>query len=128
MHLALAKKLFCCVNEIGGGLLAPGRRLAHACCALWNAGAWGLMLAGRSTLPFGLRSGKLGTPWERMQSEYATPCGEEPAVVVLTGRDDDPQAAINAAEVTATNATDTRRHVHPGVTRCGRSTTAEMGD
>ncbi len=85
------------------------------------------MLAARSTLPFGLRSGKLGTPWERMQSEYATPCGEEPAVAVLTGRDDDPQAAINAAEVTATNATDTRRHAHPGVTRSGRSTTAEMG-
>lgn len=52
---------------------------------------------GRLTLPFGLRSGKLGTPWERMQSEYATPCAGAPAAVVLVARRDDPQALLGEA-------------------------------
>src|ERR1039458_4618734 len=113
MHCALATKLFCCAAVIAGhGPLAFGCRLAHACCAAWNAGASGLMSGGRLTLPSGLGSGKVGTPWERMQSAYLIPWGEAPEApeaAVLVALLEDPQAAIATAPVTAASAIDRPR-------------------
>src|ERR1035437_5517645 len=109
MHLALATELFCCASEMGGGgLPAPGRRPAHACWADWNAGASGLMSDGRLTLPFAFRSGKFGTPWERMQSEYLTACGEALEASVLVDLLEDPQAAIPTPQPTAASVISSR--------------------
>src|ERR1035437_5622662 len=106
MHRALATLFFCASEIGGGGLPAPGRRVAHACWAAWNAGPRGLMPEGRLTLPFALRSGKFGKPWERTQSEYSTLCGEDVEAAVRVGWLEDPQAAIATMPVTAASAID----------------------
>jgi hypothetical protein len=64
------------------------------------------MLAGRLTLPFALRSGKLATPWERMQLEYSTPCGEGLDAAVLLDLLEDPQPAVATTPMTTTSAID----------------------
>jgi hypothetical protein len=74
--------------------------LAHACCADWNAGARELMLEGRLTPPFGLGSGKLGTPCLRMQSAYLIPC-EAPLLAAALGLPEDPHAASATAQTSA---------------------------
>jgi hypothetical protein len=53
----------------------PGSKRKHALCADWNAGDWGLIpepaVIWIPPPPPG--SGKLGTPWERMQSANSIP-------------------------------------------------------
>ena len=88
-----------------------GRRLAHVPCAAWKAGAAGLMPDGRLTLPFGLRSGKLGTPCARMQSEYLTPAGETPIPDLAGGLLEDPHADRARLRLAATRKVPARRWV-----------------
>jgi hypothetical protein len=106
MQRAFATMPACCAAEIGGGwLVPPGCWLAHACCADRNAGDCWLIPDVRSgNPPPGAGSGKFGTPCERIQSEYLTPCANRPDAAAVLLDFDAPQAPIAIPHVMAANA------------------------
>ena len=81
----------------------PGRNRAHALRADLNAGDCGLIpVLPRSTPPPPpLGSGKLGTPFARMQSANSSAGDELREPAVLSEVCDDPQAATVIAQLTA---------------------------
>jgi hypothetical protein len=127
-----------CVGDVGGPWY-----LAQARCADWNVAEETLLAAIRAIWPFAAlmaadepkeaASGKLETPWERMQLEYSTssPPGAEPfvaaaaapdVVVVLTlaiGEPPPPQPAVSRANP-ATPTPIRNRPPRGGTTRCRR--------
>lgn len=89
----------------------PGASFAHARRADLNDGDCGLIPAPARLIPpapaFG--SGKLGTPWARMQFANATGCEWAPERVVLLRWCEDPQAASATAQLTAARLPHTLR-------------------
>jgi hypothetical protein len=81
----------------------PGCSLLHVCSADWNPGD-------RSLIPeLGLMgepgSGKVGTPYVRMQSaNLSASVSPLPVPAALLGLPEDPQAAIATAQLTAASA------------------------
>jgi DNA-binding response OmpR family regulator len=105
MHLANLNAPSRWLSDIFGGPPLKGNSFLHACCAAWNPPDRGLTpdCGLMFSWPPAVGSGKFGTPWERMQSEKASPVLTRAAVVEL-GLFDDPHAASAATQLVAASA------------------------
>src|ERR1039458_3238064 len=102
MHFARLSSSSVRISDDEPGPLPPPRNFAHAFWADWNAGDCVLMLFGMTGGPFGLGSGKFGTPCERMHS--ATLSAGLPLAAALLGLPEGPHAAIATAQLMAASA------------------------